>query len=77
MATAFGRNKQSDGGSLKVDVFCNRNKNKVLISLIILESNICDESFLSEGLMSERGLCLEGVIYRGGFVLYRYLILNQ
>ena len=41
------------GNSLveKVHV-CNRNKNKVLIHLIILEFSITDEGVLSEGFMS-------------------------
>jgi len=45
-----------------------RNKNKVLIHLIILEFNITDEGVLSEGFMSGKGLCLEGVMYGWGFV---------
>ena len=42
---------------------CNRNKNNVLIHLIILESSIIDE-----GVLSGNGLCLEGIMYGGGFV---------
>ena len=42
--------------------------NKVLIRLIILEFSITDEGFLSEGVMSEKSLCLEGVMYGRGFV---------
>ena len=49
-------------------VVCNRNKNKVLVRLIILEFSVTDEGVLSEGFMSGKGLCLEGVIYGGGFV---------
>ena len=36
--------------------------------LNILQSSIYDESSLSEGFMSGRDLCLEGVIYGGSFV---------
>ena len=39
-----------------------------LIRLFILEFNITDEGVLSEGFMSGKGLCLEGVMYGGDFV---------
>ena len=41
---------------------------KILIHLIILEFSITDEGGLSEGFMSGKDLCLEGVMYGGGFV---------
>ena len=65
-ATAFDGNKQSDGWSLKVDVFCNRNK--ILIPWIILKSSMHGEGVLSEGFMSGRGFCPKVVWSRGGFV---------
>ena len=39
-----------------------------LLLLIILEASIYDEGVLSEGVLSGRSLCLDGVMYGGGFV---------
>ena len=55
-------------GTRRMMMICNRNRNKVFIHLIILEFSITDEGVLSEGFMSGKGLCLEGVMYGGGFV---------
>ena len=71
-ATAFSGNKQSDAWNKKVDI-CNRNKNKVLIRLIILESNITDEEgVLSKGVYVRKGLMFRGSFVWRGFCLRRF-----